>query len=318
MTEIQSPPYSVQVEPVEGCPLRCPFCGINGIRGNERDYKYMTLDTAATIAAQIACFKWTSRIEFAMHGEPTLHPDLVKIIEIFRSHLPDNYFLLTTNGYGLRPKTKQKIMELLDAGIDCLAIDRYEGVTWSAAIMKRLGNTPYLKYPEDSAGNPHTRSKKKRIVFLAPINITSEGTHGKKIFGNHCGAGAELDFSAKEKRCARPFRELSFRWDGNVALCCNDWRGLYRIGNIHDMPLEDLWQHPHFRAARRKLYHKQRDFGPCNGCNHLSFRVGFLPDKQGKETLPLPNTNDKKIIRKALSGEPMAKPVWREWERINA
>ena len=118
MTEIQSAPYSVQVEPVEGCPLRCDFCGINGIRDATHKYNYMTIKTAEHIASEIARLSWTCRVEFAMHGEPTMHKQLSKIITIFRKHLPKNYFLLTTNGIGLLSKIKQQITELMDAGVD--------------------------------------------------------------------------------------------------------------------------------------------------------------------------------------------------------
>lgn len=31
--------------------------------------------------------------------------------------------------------------------------------------------------------------------------------------------------SMNGKRCAMPFREMAIRWDGSVALCCDDWRG---------------------------------------------------------------------------------------------
>lgn len=317
MTEIQEPPFSVQIEPVEGCPLRCDFCGIHGIRTDERVYKHMTIEIAERIAMEMARCQWTSRVEFAMHGEPTLHPGLLDIIAVFRKFLPKNYFLLTTNGCGFTEDPVGYAQGLHAAGINCVGIDCYDGVGWSSTIRGALtrGGVKFYDYPADGdIANPHIRKKGHSVVFLAPIDQTSNGTHGKKLLGNHCGCAAPLDTSAKDKRCARPFRELSFRWDGNVAICCNDWRGVYSIGNILDMPLDDLWQHPKFRAARRKLYNNQRDFGPCLGCNHRSFRVGFLPDKQGKQTLPLPNSHDLTIIRQNLKEQPLTEPVRRPWE----
>lgn len=313
----QEPPFSVQIEPVEGCPLRCDFCGLNGIRGKEHIYKPMSSHTAEQIANAIRDIGWNCRIEFAMHGEPTIHDELNYMITMFRDRLPKNYFLLTTNGYGFRRGAAYKITTLLEHGLDCIAIDRYNGITWSDLIKRQLleKKIEVMMYPEHgNIANPHRREKKQRIVFLASIDITSKGTHGKTIFGNHCGAGAPLDFSAKEKRCARPFRELSFRWDGSVAICCNDWRGFYNIGNINDLTLEQLWQHPRFRVARKKLYQGQRDFGPCSGCNHKSYRVGFLPDKKGKQELGKCNSRDSKIIQEALSGKPLTEPIWRPWE----
>jgi len=52
MTETyrQGNPYCVQIELVEGCNLRCDFCGLNSIRGKDNDFKRMSTDTAQRIA----------------------------------------------------------------------------------------------------------------------------------------------------------------------------------------------------------------------------------------------------------------------------
>jgi len=141
--------------------------------------------------------------------------------------------------------------------------------------------------------------------MISVINDLTENEKGSHSNVTNQGGGAgKLDFSMKGKRCAKPFRELSVRWDGNVALCCDDWPGDYKIGNIHDMPLDELWNHPRFMAARRKLYHGLRDFGPCNGCNVKSYRTGLLPDKKGKKKLKTPGPDDLAQIKEALAGEP--------------
>jgi len=82
----QGNPYCIQVELSEGCNLRCSFCGLNGIRGKENNYKFMTLETAERVASDMKEYGWNSRVEFAMHGEPTMNPHFVEIIAIFRKH----------------------------------------------------------------------------------------------------------------------------------------------------------------------------------------------------------------------------------------
>jgi len=42
----QDAPFAVQIEPTEGCNLRCPFCGLNGMRGKDNDFKSMSVETA--------------------------------------------------------------------------------------------------------------------------------------------------------------------------------------------------------------------------------------------------------------------------------
>jgi MoaA/NifB/PqqE/SkfB family radical SAM enzyme len=80
----QEPPNAVQIELVEGCNLRCAVCGLNGIRGKDNDYKFMTEDTLSKCVKQMVGNGWNPRIEFAMHGEPSMHPDYARMIAVVR------------------------------------------------------------------------------------------------------------------------------------------------------------------------------------------------------------------------------------------
>jgi hypothetical protein len=318
----QDSPNSIQIEPTEGCNLRCSFCGLNGIRDADHDFKYMTEETAQTIAIGIAEAGWAPRVEFAMHGEPTTNPALLQLIALFRAALPRAYLLLETNGSNLVHNAPASLLALFDAGLNTLAVDEYVGVSWAQRLRATLGDAAVVlgqqkidhhEYPASIHGNPHRRNSRKRLVFIAPINTATRGTHCALV--NHCGAAAPLDDSMAGQRCARPFREMSFRYDGSVALCCNDWRGEYVVGNVHTNSVLGLWHHVRMYAARHYLYHGQRTFTPCRGCNARSYRVGLLPDKVGKLTLSLPSEENAKKVLEALADGPLAKPVLRAWEK---
>lgn len=315
----QESPFAVQIELSEGCNLRCAFCGISGIRTAERTYKFMTVKTASVIASHLAAAGWNSRLEFAMHGEPTMNPKAAEIIAIFRSYLPKASMLMLSNGGGLVDDPINKIGALFDAGLNTLGLDEYQNVKLVPKILARIGslisNTiPVLTYPDDPEGNPHGRvhHRTRRVVHIRPIDLNTNGTHAS--LNNHAGSGAPLSDAAQGKPCAKPFRELSFRWDGSTAVCCNDWRGQLATGNIHTEGLLGIWHGPVMQAARRKLILGQRDFGPCKGCDALSYRTGLLPDKMGKEVLPKPSVRDKQILADAAKKKPLSKIVRREWE----
>ncbi len=336
----QEPPFCVQIEFTEGCNLRCPFCGLNGIRGKENMFKFMTLETAERIASQMAIHKWNARVEFAMHGEPTMNPFATELVATFRRHLPKSYFLMETNGSGLMKDPIGKIRDFFQAGLTTLAIDEYQGIKWAQHVREGLGEEAmnpsitskinfftiddaeealdsipvhYYEYPAAGPdGNPHKRSVHKRLIFIAPINASTTGTHS--TISNHAGAGGPLNDVARGKPCAKPFRELGFRHDGSVAVCCNDWRGEFPIGAIHKLSLNEIWQHPRMNAARSFLYHGMRVLKPCLGCDHISYRTGLLPDKSGLETLPEPTDAEAEIWESALLEGPLTTPVKRPWE----
>ncbi len=291
---IQDPPFSIQVELTEGCNRGCAFCGLRGMRkkGTEPLY-FMTKSTATRIVDEIVRVGWHSRIIFSMHGEPTLNPNYLNVIRLFRKRLPTAVLSVMTNGCGIvhgEAGIEQAITKLKQVGLNDLIIDIYTKGDDGSQIKEfcEQNNIPHqtLGSGVPLYGSSHT---KFRILFNPPIQ-TEEGAAINRHLCNHCGAAAPLDFSYEGKRCARPFREMTFRYDGSVALCCNDFRGQYPIGNINDRNIDDLWQDKRFQAARILLYAGERGaFVPCRGCNALSHRVGLLPDLLGKKEMPEPN-----------------------------
>ena len=322
----QEPPNAVQIELAEGCNLRCTFCGLSGIREQkEHDFKFMDAATLSVFVEEMVQANWNPRIEFAMHGEPTMHPDPAKMVGLVRALSPGWSIMMTSNGGGLlkKPGPVHNISALFAAGLNVLALDDYEGANIVPKIRDALardwsghdhsGPTIY-EYPRDTVGNPHTRRRPgdKHLVFIQDIGAAKTGTHSS--LNNHAGAGAPPLDAPLAARCAKPFRELSVRWDGRVAVCCNDWRGAYQCGSVVHDGVEAVWNGPAMGAARRMLYHSNRDFGPCTGCDAKSHRVGLLPDKYGRETLPRPNKQTKVDIEAALSRGNLTVPVLRPWE----
>jgi hypothetical protein len=320
----QEPPFAVQVEFSEGCNLYCNFCGLQGIRTQkEKNFKFATARTIKRIASQMAELGWTARVEFAMHGEPTMHPDYIGMVGIFRQHLPQNQLMMTTNGGGLLrpPGPLANVEGLFSAGINVIAFDAYEYVKIEAKVMGELEGRPDTSsfqvryYPEDLEASPHRRWPRstKLFVRMKDITVAKEGSHS--TLNNHCGAGSASNDRGHGKRCAKPFRELSFRWNGAVAVCCNDWRGVYKIGSIHDVTLDELWQHERFMAARKFLLRGERSaLSPCDVCDAMSYRVGLLPDKMGRETMPRITDRDREVIEEATSGRVYTRAVRRPWE----
>ena len=321
----QEGPYAIQIEFCEGCNLRCNFCGLQGIRSKEeqgKNYKFMTKETLARVMNGITSARWNPRVEFAMHGEPTMHPNYIGMVQIARQMAPRLQLMMTSNGGGLlgKPGPAANINDLFEVGLNVLALDDYVGVGYIPKIrkaMSELGSmfpVPVYEYPADSRGNPHQRHnvKDRMLVFLEDVTVTSKGTHS--VLTNHAGCGSPALTIPLEQRCAKPFRELSIRWDGNISHCCNDWRGTYKCGNINDTPLERIWNGPAFGAAREALYAGNRKAIPvCAQCDYRTYRNGLLPDNYGKVKLPEPDEQTMADIREATAGPPYTEPRITEW-----
>lgn len=317
----QEPPNAVQIELAEGCNLRCVVCGLNGIRGKDNDYKFMTADTLHSLMTQIVASKWNPRIEFAMHGEPSMHPDYVGMIAIVRDVFPKAHIMMTSNGGGFlrKPGPLANVVDAFSAGLNVLAFDDYVNAKLVPKIREAVKDKIYemgvsvYEYPSQADGNPHQRKPGKMLTFIEDLINATKGTHSH--VNNHGGAGAPPNDHGEGKRCAKPFRELAVRWDGSVAGCCNMWRGVYQCGNVVTDGLDKVWNGKPMGALRTALYHGRRDLvSECSGCDAISHRVGLLPDKFGKESLPTPDQSVKRDIAEAQKRGPLTAPVLRPWE----
>lgn len=327
----QDQPTTVKIELVEGCNLRCAFCAIAGIRdaGPKKHFEYMTGETLSRIVDEMARLRWTARVELAMHGEPTLHPELALMVAIIRGTLPKSSIMMTTNGGGLLrspgPVTNMRV--LFNAGLNILAFDDYKAVNIGDKVRGAIkgwheGGLGFdvFYYPQDRANpraSPYTRAKalERRMVVLSDISHADTASNVRGLH-NTGGVSAPPNASQEGKRCARPFRELAFRWDGSVGACCNDWRGVIRAGNINDDDIEYIWDGPVLQALRKFMYSGERWAAgrPCAGCDATSKRVGLLPDRMGKRSLPSPSQKDLDVLEQSRKRGPYTKAVLRPWE----
>jgi MoaA/NifB/PqqE/SkfB family radical SAM enzyme len=324
---LQEAPFTIKLTLCLGCNLYCSFCGLRGIREEKvHNFQFMTFDTATVIAKQVADLGWRSKLEFTGKGEPTMNPEFVELVRIFRHNLPRNQLMMTSNGGGFlrKPGAYENVKAVFEAGLNVLVLDDYKTANIVPKIRRALENglpEGVVAYEYNGKhgtdGNPYRRygPKTRMITFMMDLAETQELGGIRSHMSNHAGAAAPPNDRMKGKRCHRPFRELDIRWDGSIALCCNDWRGAYKCGSLIETPIGEIWQGPEFNAARRKLYHGMRDFSICKGCDSYSGKPGLLPDPQGKHDIPKPDKADLLAIAKATEGAPYTAPVLRPWEK---
>lgn len=280
MTYRQEAPFCIQVELTHGCPLRCPFCAVSYYK--DRNYRFMSLETAELFSTMLAESGWNPRIEFAMHGEPTINPDWDKIIAVIRKNNPNLSMLMLTNGYQCQNgKLEEVVNRFYDAGGNTIAIDMYHG-----KISEDIMNQDYAYFEceiydgSEPDNNPHRRFNGKRAILIKDIRENTTGTHHK--FENHAGITG-IDTENQHKPCVKPFREMGICYDGSVNICCCDFANECVIANIHDvLSLDDIWNSELMLAYRRMLLSGERTFRPCKGCNAVGNRIGLLPDKKGQ------------------------------------
>lgn len=312
-------PNVIKIEFTQGCNRHCKFCGTQGIA----DTHFMEWPTLQKIVALVKTAKRDFRIELGMHGEPLMNPRAVAYIMYLHKELPRCPIQVITNGDYIRNGTV-KIKDLLPY-IQDLAMDMYD--VYSYDEIKAYAKELKAQYPDVDVqmmqnGVSFYASKKrgyKRILLLPPIDLQTNLDVVSCTLSTHCGAGMDPTKVQikKDKRCHMPFRQLAFRWDAKVCLCCDDFRGELPIVDAMAESIThfaDVWWDSDFNALRRIIFHKGRVFSPCNKCNARGNRLGLLPDPIGKLTLRQPTKEGEQIWKECLASGPLVKIRKREWE----
>lgn len=275
---------NIQLEPTQGCTRLCEYCGLNQI--TDKSLKFMTMETFTRICSEIKGFcKPKIRIDFAVHGEPLANKNLPAMVKLLRSEVPLSQISVITNGDLL---TFDLLKSLFESGLNYIHLDFHNSSEEKKVkiyeVLKSY-SVPLLDFYVDKFNiwGYHGSNEKAIVVCDDASNTYSKITREIHTAGGNLPRhlwekyGISEDNLPYQHRCNKPFKELTINYDGNIPLCCEDWRGQCSVGNIMNSSLEEIWLSPKMNVYREFLYSKRRDLiNLCRFCNERSFRTGFL------------------------------------------
>ena len=225
-------PYTIKIELVRGCTMRCPFCALPEMEWVNDPWQFMSEEVYKRIIDDLAQWRPKVRIEFAERGEQTFHKNLIPYVQYLRDKLPKAQLTITSNGDTLQKfkndlqKYKAWVMSLLDAGVNVMMLDCYTKERY--AIFQELFSDSISLFYEDNFHPYRYIGPKTRVILLV------DGTIGEDhiIRTWHNAAGSVNVAVAKaagyncadvteplKKMCIRPFREMEIHYDGKVLFC---------------------------------------------------------------------------------------------------
>lgn len=235
-------PEIYQVEVTNDCNFNCDFC----IRRQKpRPIVQMDVEVAKIIADHDLSGSYF--VEFQMSGEPLTHPELGRIIDIFKKKVVTG---LSTNGYFI--DTQIKAIEKLDyITISVDSITNYITKRVGGRVGKLIDNISLL----------HSRTFcKPPLIDLQIIEfpgwakqkeLLEEIAQSKKWDVNirtvpDCFLGYPREGNDTEpinctELCLNPFTSVSIQSDGDVVPCCFSFGKDVVYGNIKEKTLEEIW-----------------------------------------------------------------------------
>jgi radical SAM protein with 4Fe4S-binding SPASM domain len=264
----------------------------------------MDPDLIKKIASELQSIR-PKLVTLHLSGEPLLHPEISRLISILKEKRLHVTF--STNGLLL---TKQKIEEIIDAGLDCIRIDfaankeRYEDIrqnsVWDVVynnilslieIKKKknaseplilLFNIDVVNNKRETTGNLHSMAKLFNKSTVKTLNLELHRWAGEFARASEeKGLYEELSLPEHVKGkyfpCPHIFGSFVITWNGDVVPCCRDLKKDYIIGNVQENSIKHLWNSEKMIELRRKqIEQKYMDIPLCRHCTMLWDNYDFL------------------------------------------
>lgn len=279
ITEPLAFPEHLDIESTNNCFLSCPMCPHHKMT---REKGFLQWDTLITVLRQSEgkvkdCY-------FHQVGEPLLHPEIIPMVRAIKN--AGLWVSLSTNGVLL---TEELFLMLSGAGLDHITLSlestnegSYSGIRVGASYSVVRNNIDRaIKIRRSMVNGPHIELQLIPMVGNAEVAEDFRKMYdsilngiGNVYFKEYCVWAGEIPDLRVEKKpsthrtCTMINYSLTVQWNGDVVLCCLDYDGTTRIGNVREKTLEELWNGPEIIKARFAI--KNRDLGSmpnlCKNC----------------------------------------------------
>lgn len=242
-THNEFPAFSqVLIETRTDCNQRCAFCPQSFYK---RKIEVMSWNIFKKIIDSLTDIEFAGRVALLISNEPLLETRLAKMIRYAKRKSPRFFLDITTNGILL---SIDKVDELFSAGLDNININDYRSdrENYKNKISEKL--IPVVK------------------AFKSNPKLTYNARSTAENLPNYAGVIPQKFNPVDFGFCNFPFRKMVFDVNGNVMLCCNDFKHATNYGNINDSGVLELWHSAKLNEMRNNLLQDKKT-GLCSNCN---------------------------------------------------
>lgn len=262
-------PYTVAIDPSNLCNFKCNFCAIQ-TKKEKLSFKkqLMDLNLFKKIIDDFNEFPEKLKVlRINGNGEPLLNPDLPEMIKYAKDKKIADFIEIITNGSRLSPDINQK---LIDSGLDRIriSIEALDESGYLETVGTKIDFIDFLNNIKDL----HNRSKNCEIYCkIVDIAVPTDEDKNRffELFGDICDRlfvdnviplwsdfdeindkiyrdkgeikGMHGQKIKAVKVCPYPFYSLIINSDGEVTVCCADWKRKLIIGNLNKQSLKEIW-----------------------------------------------------------------------------
>lgn len=232
------------------CNASCIHCPTNKPETAHLPQRVMPLELFESIARQIAEKKWSveRNLSFGLFGDVLLDPLVVQRCEIARRWLPGAPLSINTNGAAYNRAKHLPLVDLvcsISLHVESLRPEIYDIIMQPLKFERVFPKIQMILQdfgPKATPGTPlHRLNIDERDAFIAFFKTAGAREVHFAPLSNRCSKSSAFDamsFAPIAAPCRTEIAtDLIVDWDGQVFLCCNDFKKEMPIG---DLTIQDL------------------------------------------------------------------------------
>lgn len=286
-------PYSLVIDPCNLCNFKCHFCALQ-TKKEVLDFQkqLMNMELFKKIIDDLKEFQGELKVlRISGQGEPLLNPNFSEMVKYAKEQNVAEYIETVTNGSRLCPELNQKIIE---SGIDRIriSIEALDAKGYLEIAGTKINFDEFVKNIRDlhersgaceiyckivNVAIP-TQEKKDRFfaifeeicdrIFIDNIIPLWSDFSVNSEKGRNVNKGMHGQEIKSVKVCPYPFYSLIVNSDGEVTVCCADWKRKLVVGDLKQQSMIEIWKGNKLRNFwKEMLKGNKNNFEMCKKCS---------------------------------------------------
>lgn len=272
-------PNYLLIEPVSACNLRCVMCFQidESFSANKEFMGKMDFELFKKIIDD-AYYGGTKAITLASRGEPTLHPELDKMLEYCSGKFYE--LKLNTNGTRLSDKLSHQILKSgvtdLVFSIDSYEKQEYESIRVKGVFEQVLNNVIKFKEIKEQY---YPNSKCTTRVSGVKVNKNQDQKTFKEFWEKYVDHVVLVEIEnrwdtyhnptsvAGHGPCPYLWERMYIWYDGICNPCDSDYKSELAVGSVKEKSIKEIWHGFKYTKLRQDhLGGKRNCCFPCDRC----------------------------------------------------
>ena len=135
-----------------------------------------------------------------------------------------------------------------------------------AILEKELGLKPFTRPKIDSAKTFSILSEYEEMSYNLQKGIKIQFWRAFTFANSRVRDEYKLLPQKKTQYCPHPFTDFGVLWNGDVSLCCLDYDGTLKVGNVKNHSVEDVLKSIDSKKLRASMYGLEKLHPTCQKC----------------------------------------------------